>query len=220
MNFKIGQSVKVKKGILCPDNSVYDISGWQGRITKEHEYEGDITFLIAWDSLTIDSMPGRYIEESEEEGLDWKFMYLETSDLEPAKPRDDEDDVLASQEEREEKFKYAALGDRGKRIKAVVDSAGGDFFEELLNWGYHLEEHLTFPFNANVEEVEITESYEREGRVEVLGLETIDDFHGIIVTCRARGKQTSCPLVNLKVVSKASKNARHVKDYRMWFCSI
>ena len=42
MKYKIGQSVRVKRGILCPDDPDYDLSGWQGRIIDidEEEEEG------------------------------------------------------------------------------------------------------------------------------------------------------------------------------------
>jgi hypothetical protein len=32
MKFKIGQTVKVKIGVLCPDDSEFNLRGWTGRI--------------------------------------------------------------------------------------------------------------------------------------------------------------------------------------------
>ena len=63
MNLKTGKSVKVRKGILCPDDPEFDLSGWQGRIIEVSEDEdGEMTIGIAWDSLTLKEMPERYIE--------------------------------------------------------------------------------------------------------------------------------------------------------------
>ena len=70
MKYKIGQSAKVKRGILCPDDPDYDLSGWQGRIIDIVEEEVDEpTIGITWDSITLEEMPKTYIEKSEKEGL-------------------------------------------------------------------------------------------------------------------------------------------------------
>ena len=55
MTIKVGDSVKVKKGVLDPDDNKTDISGWQGRVIKLEESENAIE--IAWDSITLLNMP-------------------------------------------------------------------------------------------------------------------------------------------------------------------
>ena len=57
MRLKVGDSVKVKEGISCPDHDSICISGWQGRII---EIEGDMVG-IGWDSITLKQMPLEYI---------------------------------------------------------------------------------------------------------------------------------------------------------------
>jgi hypothetical protein len=39
MNLKTGKSMKVRKGILCPYDPEFDLSGWQGRIIDVREEE-------------------------------------------------------------------------------------------------------------------------------------------------------------------------------------
>ena len=50
-DFKIGDSVFVRKGVIDPDYDI-DISGWQGRITRINRF-----IEIQWDSITLKNMP-------------------------------------------------------------------------------------------------------------------------------------------------------------------
>ena len=72
MPFKIGDSIKVREGIMCPDDDFLCIAGWQGRI---FEIEGDI-LGIRWDSIALKHIPHAYIQQSEEEGMGWTEIYL------------------------------------------------------------------------------------------------------------------------------------------------
>jgi hypothetical protein len=75
--FKIGDSVQVREGMLCPDDEPVDISGWQGRI-----FEIDDNLVgIRWDSITLEQLPLEYIKASEAEDLAWTEIHL--SDLNP-----------------------------------------------------------------------------------------------------------------------------------------
>ncbi len=92
-NFEMGDSVKVKSGIMDPDVEDLCIEGWQGRVAEITD--GGTTILIRWDSVTLENMPREYIDLGEEEGLDYTGMYLEPQDVEIAKARDSEEDVAA-----------------------------------------------------------------------------------------------------------------------------
>jgi uncharacterized protein YodC (DUF2158 family) len=67
MLFNVGDSVKVKEGIMCPDDDSVCIGGWQGRISDTGD---DGIVEIFWDSVTLRQMPDEYIRQSEAEGLD------------------------------------------------------------------------------------------------------------------------------------------------------
>ncbi len=72
MKFRIGDSVKVKEGIMCPDDNSVCIGGWQGRVSDTEE--DDNIVKIHWDSITLKQLPREYIKKSEEEELDWTEM--------------------------------------------------------------------------------------------------------------------------------------------------
>ena len=83
MNIDIGDSVIVKKGILEPDYNEIKIEGWQGRVKHINPelYKGNTLVTIEWDSETLMKIPSIFIDQSEEEGLDWKTMVLYKSEL-------------------------------------------------------------------------------------------------------------------------------------------
>jgi hypothetical protein len=75
MKFKIGQTVKVKIGVLCPDDLEFNLSGWTGRIIELVEDE-EPTIGIEFDSITLKGIPEKFIKKSEQEGLDWSKIFL------------------------------------------------------------------------------------------------------------------------------------------------
>jgi hypothetical protein len=83
--FRVGNSVKVKPGILDPDFGI-EIGGWQGRITEIGVGQKD-TVMIAWDSVTLRHTPDSVIEQSVEQGLAWTEMGLKVHELELTSPR-------------------------------------------------------------------------------------------------------------------------------------
>ena len=47
-NMKIGDCVKVKKGVLEPDTEKFEISGWQGRIIEIDSLTGTLGVPRSW----------------------------------------------------------------------------------------------------------------------------------------------------------------------------
>ena len=93
-NLKIGDAVKVKNDIECPDMKNICIGGWQGRISEIIKHpDGGITIGIKWDSKTLKKMPEKFIESSEKDGLDYASMYLYPDDIIKVQPRDSIEDV-------------------------------------------------------------------------------------------------------------------------------
>ncbi|MBM9521240.1 hypothetical protein JWG39_15575 [Desulforhopalus vacuolatus] len=221
MNLKKGQSVKVKKGVLCPDDPEFDLSGWQGRIIDVSEDEnGEITIGIAWDSLTFKEMPERYIEKSKTDGLDWTVMYLPDSDVEQVKPRDSEKYTDEIRNELEGHFEWLEIGGEGKRIQAVINSAkSNDEWEMMEVWEKYLKQNLKFPFESVVDEYQSKSPFRQGDRLRVSGIETVDDLYGVIVSCKAGRRKYYFPLADLAAADEVSDNSRHIQDYRVWFAN-
>lgn len=221
--FAVGDSVKVKAGTLEPDTEAFSIEGWQGRVVEIREDPEEPTIVdIEWDSITLRNMPQEFIEECEEEGLDWSRMGLYPDDLEAAPERDTIKDVKRVHEEIEDAHihSYSWLGEEGKRIREILQGIDPrDDLGAVKRWGMHLERHLTFPFEAVVEEWQEQGPLRTGDRVKVKSISLIDDLYGVIVAIRRGHERFDCPLCELTAVNESSTNAQLLQDYRIWFAN-
>ncbi len=219
MKYKIGQSVKVKQGVQCPDDPDFDLSEWQGRVIEIiEENNEEPTVGVEWDSITLNNMPKVYIKKSERENLDWSVIYLYTYEVEPTQPRDSELDVNKIRDELGKRFGWISMGEEGELIQSVVNSAESfDELDVLEAWKNHLEKNLQFPFETFVNEYQSKGPLNQGDLLKVFGIELTDDLYGVIVACRQGRKRYDFPLVDLKVIEENSENAKQVQAYCTWF---
>ena len=212
MKFSIGDSVKVKEGVMCPDNDSIGIAGWQGRI---FETEDDDIVGIRWDSITLKQLPHEYIKQSEEEGMDWAEMYLSAEEIEPSSPRDSEETADDVREEMESKSVWLDDGEEGQRILKVIAEAE----DEIEAWNDHLAKVLTFPFDAEVSEPQDRGPLDCGDQVQVQGIADADDLYGALVNVTRGRERFVFPLCDLTVRDRKSPNYMPVKDYCVWFAN-
>ena len=210
MPFKIGNSVIVKEGVMCPDNDSVCIAGWQGRIFEIEEVIG-----IRWDSITLKQLPLEYIKQSEEEGMDWAEMYLSADELEPASPRDSEETADDVREEMESTSLWLGEGEEGQRILKVI----ADSEDEVEAWNNHLAQVLTFPFDAEVSESQDRGPLDYGDKVKVHGITDSDDLYGVLVKVTRGRERFVFLLCDLTVRDRKSPNYMPVKDYCVWFAN-
>jgi len=220
-NYKIGQSVVVKPGIADPDHG-FDMGGWQGRVTENHHVDEQKKPLvtIAWDSITLKQMPVEMIERCEEGGLDWSSMGLYASEVQPASPRDKIHQVQQIKAELEEAHQMDHLGEQGRRIQQVLNSASrkGEM-GAFKAWEKHLTASLAFPFEAEVSEWQERGPIQTGEHVSVLGVEMVDDSYGIIVSIKAKRGHYDFPLCDLEAIPDTSPNYQPLNDYVVWFAN-
>ena len=220
-NYKIGQSVAVKPGAVDIDYG-YDLSGWQGRVTENHHVDEQKKPLVtvAWDSLTLKQMPVEMIERCEEDGLDWSSMGLYASEVQPASPRDKIHQVQAVKAELEDAHHMDHLGEQGRRIQQVLNSANrkGEI-GAFRAWEKYLQTNLTFPFEAEVSEWQESGHLETGERVSVLGIEIVDDSYGVIVAIKTNHGRYDFPLCDLEAIPDTSPNYQPLNDYVVWFAN-
>jgi len=221
MKLKTGQSVKVKKGIFCPDDPEFDLSGWQGRIIDIGEDEnGETTIDIVWDSITLKEMSEEYIVKCETDGLDWASMYLFPSDVEQVNERDSKKDTDKIHNEIENRFGWIGMGEEGIRIQAVVNSAKNSSDREIMKtWGNYLEKHLKFPFESVVEGYHGKLPIRQGDKLRIFSIKLVDDDYGVIVSCKSGNSRFDIPLADIAAVDENSDNAHHIHDYRVWFAN-
>ena len=209
VRFKNGDSVKVKKNVMCPDDDSLCMGGWQGRI-----FEIEETIGIRWDSITLKQLPLDYIRQSEKEGLGWTEMYLDADEIEPASPRDTEAEAEKVAEELESKFQWLDSDDEeNRRIYKVI----ADAEEPDEAWNDYLTKLLVFPFEAEVSEPQDRGPLDCGDVVQVHEIEDVDDLYGILVKVSQGRRRFVFPLCDLNATDKKSPNYTPVKDYCVWF---
>ena len=215
MAFKVGDSVKVKEGIMCPDDDSICIGGWQGRIS---DIEEDGIVGISWDSMTLKQLPDEYIRQSETEGLDWTKMYLSVDEIEPAQPRDSEAQAVAMAEEMENKVQWIGMGKEGERIaKVIAEADTAD--DEVEAWNQYLMQVLVFPFEAKVSEIQEKGPLNDGDLVKIQDIIEADDLYGLLVDVQCGRKHLVFPLCDLTVRDRKSANYTPVQDYCVWFAN-
>ncbi len=218
--FKVGNSVKVKEGMPCPDMEDLIIGGWQGRVTEVYEYEGDSMLSIQWDSLTLQNIPGHYIIESEQEGWDWCNFNLLFEDVEPASPRDTESDVDRVYSELSFKYEYVHLGEEGLRIQKILGGVDSQSeWAAFRAWESYLKTTLKFPFDAEVSEAQDHGHLRQGNKVQVTKMLEVLEMYGIIVELRHQKRKYQHPLCDLEVLHKKSSNYQPLEDYCIWFAN-
>jgi hypothetical protein len=223
MNIKKGDSVIVNEGVKDPDSDEFEIGGWQGRVVNiDNISEKNNTLItVEWDSVTLKQMDiTDFIAQSEKDGLGWDTMTLDNTELEKSKPRDTKKNVIEIQEELSNKYHWAWLGDEGIRISKILEKTNPDKEMECLQkWIDHLENKLTFPIEAIVDESESDWLIKNDQKVSINALTHIVDTYGLIATIRIGRKKYEYPLCNLEVIDKEAPNFQHIEDYKLWFAN-
>ena len=213
MTFRIGDSVRVKEGIMCPDDDSVCMGGWQGRIF-EIEACDDIVG-IRWDSITLKQLPREYIKQSEEEGMGWTEMYLSVDEVDPASPRDSQTQADTLRQKMEGELVWLGEGKEGERILKVI--ANSD--DKVQAWNSHLSQVLSFPFEAEVSEPQGRGSLDQRDKVKVHGIVEADDHYGVLVDIVCEQHRCFFPLCDLTVLDKKSLSYTPVRDYCVWFAN-
>ena len=212
----IGDLVVVKKGVKDPDFGT-SIAGWQGRIS-EIDLDNKL-ICIQWDSVTIQHIPEEIIQVCEKDDLRWEVMYLSPKEVEKTEPRDHEDDVRDIIQQFSSLYYWFSFGDQGKRIQEVLSrKSDPDTEDDPYNlWMEHLQDVLTFPFEAQVAEYQERGALHRGDKVKVVNIAGYDDLYGLLVNIRYNVEETVFPLCDLKAVDEESSNHQPIMDYAMWF---
>jgi hypothetical protein len=214
--FKTGKSVRFKDGQIDEDSGI-DISGWQGRISKVDDKHKML--LVALDSITLKSMSRDYLEECEEEGLDWSEYYIGFDDVEPAEPRDTLTAVKKTITKLSNLVGWAVLGEEGREISAILNGASGEQ-AQLRAWNRYLRKTLKFPFKAEISEWQRPGSVLQAGqKVQVIRIEKVDEWYGIIVRVKKGRDFYTFPLCDLEAVPANAPNHDAVQLYAVWFAN-
>jgi len=213
MALKKGHIVKVKQGVLDPDFGG-DIGGWQGKVST---VDGDLV-CIDLDKITLSKCPDDYIQQAEEDGLDWEQIYLSIEDVEPAIPRITPANLTDIKGTLHLKHQWDHLGNSGKRIHEVLKDCNIKDADEVVKaWEQYLSENLSFPFDAEITDNQENAPLQQRDKVRIYNIIGSDDHFGVLVELRSGKKGYEFPLCNLEVKKEKSNNYQIVDDYSVWF---
>ncbi len=133
-SLKEGQSIKVKDGYI-EDSTAINMSGWQGRILNVDE-EDDL-IEVEWDSITLQSIDMKDIEQLIALTEDYDTYLIEATAIELVEPRDTQEDTEKAYNEIylkvEESYKVKDFPyDMYDEIKNL-NARNGRIFTEILS---------------------------------------------------------------------------------------
>lgn len=217
--FKIGDTVRVKLGVIDPDFPDIPLGGWSGTIS-EFQDDDPRLYLIKLNDWTLNNIDPIYQKRCERDGLDASQIWLLEQDLEV-------DDGTSVDIEPPTNIitKPLSMDDQDDRIRAVFGLTYDDVLPSVDNTSlrvYHdyLAANLSFPFKAHYsQETGIFRSNTR--RVTVLALSDvddteIDDMYGLCCSARIGWRTANLPLGEIEVQHE-EPNQPLVEDYCYWF---
>lgn len=121
---EIGNSVRVKDGIMSPDFDNLKIGGWEGRIVDFN----DTTLTIELDSITLSRLSENYLIDCFADEREFSLLYLERNEVELTVPRDTRRATAKKQQDINLKY---SLKDAEKRIAIILEADKIEKAEEL-----------------------------------------------------------------------------------------
>ena len=192
------------------------MGGWQGRVS---EIQDDI-ICIEWDSSTLSIFPDKYLSQCEEDGLDWKRIYLEKKDVEFVNEVNADTELVKKREEIQLKHYWDWLGETGKRISKVLkDVNPNDDLAAFDAWEKYLKSSISFPFEAEIAEYQEKSAFRQGDKIKIHSILGYEDLYGIIAKIRFNGAVYHFPLCDVDVLDNKSKNYQVVDDYKNWFAN-
>jgi len=218
---KIGDYIKVKKGIVAPDFEYQLMDNWQGKVVDIQKDEKLIE--IEWDYETLLNTPNKYLKDLIREGYDYQIMTLGISELERANRRDISNQIKDVKPKLDSKLYWIELYEEEDKIIQYGKLFQGikiDNYKKLHNkWKEYLSENLEFPIETKV--IESERGRIRIGdKMKLLDIEDYDDIYGIFGIGKCEWEAVTFPICNLEAINKKSQNYRLLRDYSIWFDNI
>jgi uncharacterized protein YodC (DUF2158 family) len=216
--FKVGDKVRVKKGVMDVEYPDMPMGGWAGTIS---EIRKDGMYTIRWSRETLAAIHPVFKKRCERDGMVLEEYWLGDNDLEP-----DEGGPVNIEHPKEIKTKPLSPRDQDDRVRMILGLTSNDPLpdvdnETLETYRKHLAEKLEFPFEA--EHTSETGPFSsRTIQVKVIGVgdpddePMVDDMYGILCEARHERRVVTLALGELEV-KKGKPNRQLIQDYSYWF---
>lgn len=234
----LGDSVKVKQGVLDPYLKKIDISGWHGQITFFYPHNNSMLIQIAWDSLTLKQMPIEFIKSYIKNKWGYALSYIKIEDVELSKPRDSVIEVENLVEKMDKDHDYESCSEQDKRISKIFPSLDISVNKKNLKIYFeYLQKNLSKPIILTGDEDcfindLIGNLHNPEDRKHKIAKPLYNDKYefielfkevdaeyiiNVIVERITDKKKFKLALWQLMCVDKSSKNFELINDFVCWF---
>ena len=219
--FKIGSLVSIKSA-LDPQSRVLPeltAKGWRGRVEQAISYGEDNFYLISLDSITLNKLPEKYLEEIVEDAeQDNPFLFeIPESALKAVEAKDTEAEALSIQRRVYHTYFWGNIkkDTQAKRMFQILTRDAAE--DDIGNWLYHFEHNATFPIPAEVEGL-LLDEIAPGTPVQVLGIEGVGpkEHLGLIASIQKGKAILSYPLRELLPIDEDAPAQFPLGDYRYW----
>jgi hypothetical protein len=214
--FRVGDKVRVRKGIADPDFPDIPLGGWVGTIKEVESEERRALYCIAWSQETLASIHPVFRKRCERDGLDYEQTYLAEDDLEPYGG-----EALSIEQPASIDTPTLSPNNQDDRIRVILGLTGDDPLPDvdektLVRYRNSLCKQLSFPFEAN--------HCPEDGPsnpVTVTGLPDsdeydCDEFYRLFCEARLGRRRIIIPLGEIEL-RKSAPNYRLIDAYLYWF---
>ena len=220
--FKVGDKVRVKRGVSDPDFPDMPLGGWSGKITEIIEQKNQINCVFELDERTLASIHPIYKQRCEIDGLGFRFMGLGQEDFEP-----DDGTPVPIEQPTTIVPRPLSQDDQDDRVRMVFGLTHDDLLPEVnqknqFAYYHYLLAHLTLPFRAQYRRK--TGPYSSKlVRLTVTGLEDFEQYeveecYGLIGVGKEPGGSIEFPLIKIEGIED-EVNSRLIDDYAYWLAN-
>lgn len=214
--FRVGDKVRVRKGIPDPDFPDLPLGGWVGTVNQVEFRKGPAFYCIVWSPETLAAVHPVFRKRCERDGLDDEHGYLAEDDLEPY-----DGEPLAIEQPTRIITKPLSPDDQDDRVRLILGATGDDPVpgvdeDTLRAYRRYLSGNLAVPFEAKHSPedgpgnpVTVTGLADR-------GKYDGDEFHGLFCEAGRGRRRIIIPLAEIEV-RKGAPNYRLIDDYLYWF---
>lgn len=110
-------------------------------------------------------------------------------------------------------------GEQDRRILEIIRDLESES-DILEAWRTHIKQVVTFPFKAEIFEVQESDSMVQQGtQLTVHTIDDIEDKYGIIAYARFGRKKVYFPLCELEAIDLNPEGKNVIFDYAVWFAN-
>ncbi len=214
--FPIGSSVRVKANVGTPYNRKIKMKGWEGRVLDAfYNSNEQVIYVVSFDSITIGQMAPDFIKKALDEEGDFQDFELLEPQLEACQPRDTLFEATKAYKNAYHQHYWTDFvePDQAKRFKKIMVKHPDLSDDE--NWNEHLEQRLTFPFEAKTRGLIDSKA---DIAVNVTDFQLYDEEYGYIMEIKMKGRsgKRGYPLFDLRMEDTKIAQAQILDDYSAW----